>query len=335
MIKFTNNELNKAKAYAYHFLDQYASSDYYLSKCNEDDDIISLRAKHLLYYRRYNEAAVLLEKLVLNHHVSAVFEYCDVMIKNLDNFNTPYKIMQKLIEEKKCYGYLGLIYLYTIVTDQIQMPTVDEMIDYIKKAFECAHYEQSKFLIFHLSYLLDTPKIVNKVIKDLCYKFKIESLNYFKKDDNNKLYIFNKIERENEYIYNNNEPYIKALIFEDFDGVSALILGLYLIKNSRSKKTKFDSEAFLLFKIGHKFKNKLCSILYALSLGHEGIKDKEELNKAASILSNCRDIYSINIDYIPNSLKDTFNHLIEEFHIVLVPHLKNIYKIHPFFTGEN
>ena len=161
------------------------------------------------------------------------------------------------------------------------------------------------------------------------------SLNYFKKDDNNKLYIFNKIERENEYIYNNNEPYIKALIFEDFDGVSALILGLYLIKNSRSKKTKFDSEAFLLFKIGHKFKNKLCSILYALSLGHEGIKDKEELNKAASILNNCRDIYSINLDYIPNSLKETFDKLIEEFNIVLIPYLKNLYKIHPFFTGEN
>lgn len=336
MIKFTNNELNKAKAYAYHYSDQHLSSQYYLNKCKEDDDVILMRANQLLFLRKYKEVVDLLEPLVLKNNFKAVTLFLTVCVKNLNNFNRAYKLMEELIKNNKCFGYYGLLQLTLEPSDQVYIiPTDEEYIDYINKALECATFEERKLLVLNFSYLLDVRSLKNKEIKNLCYKFKIESINYFQKNDSNKLYLLSKIEREDEFIYINNEKEIKNLIFKDFDGVSALILGLYLIKNSRSKKTKFDSEAFLLFKLGHKFNNKLCSILYALSLGHEGIKDKEELNKATSILSNCRDIYSINIDYIPNSLRDTFNHLIEEFNIVLTPYLKNLYKIHPFFTGEN
>ena len=330
MIKFSKNELNKAKVYAYHYTNQNFLAREYLKECKDDLDIIYLKALYLCYNREYREAVELLKPYVIKNNYYIVDLYVTVMTNNLNRYNEAYNLMKTLAIKRKCFGYYGLFRLIGLINN---VTYECEYRDLINKAFKCANMEEKIILTNIFVGLLFSAVFKEQKTKELYYELLFNKTHFARETSEQRLYLINKLENENEKLNKIFRKRLMKLIFNDFDGASALILGLYMLKHNKRKKIDYNDPAFTLFYYGYKLNDKLCSILYALKFGHKDIKDLESLNKAAEILSNIKDVYAINIGFIPISLLDTFNLLLKEFKLSLTKYLVNLYKVHPFISG--
>ena len=334
MIKFTKNDISKAKALACHDLNLDYSARRYLNECKDDVHTVYLKAKYLCLDRKYEEAVELLKPYLLENNFDIIDLYLTVAIGNLQRFNEAYNFMQMLANKRKCFGYYGLFSLSGSDRNMQSKPAEFQRIEYVEKAFKCANFDDKITLTYLFSNILTSPVYKDFKTKELGHKLKFKTLYLASVTPENKLYFINKFEREDELIQKRFKKEFKKIIFKNFDPASALLIGLYMIKHNNKKKIDYNDDAFILFNFGHSKKDKLCSILYALKFGHKGINDEESLTKARSILKNAKDIYATNLCFVPPSLYDTYLRLIDDFHISLYPSIMNLYKPHPFLTGK-
>ena len=176
MIKFTKNDISKAKALACHDLNLDYSARRYLNECKDDVHTVYLKAKYLCLDRKYEEAVELLKPYLLENNFNIINLYLTVAIGNLQRFNEAYNFMQMLANKRKCFGYYGLFWLSGSDRYIQNKPAEFQRIEYVEKAFKCANFDDKITLTYLFSNTLTSPVYKDFKTKELGHKLKFKTL---------------------------------------------------------------------------------------------------------------------------------------------------------------